>query len=195
MPAREPVHSCHRLQDPTGDRPTDHACDGNPGHEQRDDRGPSVGRVPVGQIQDHPGEKTRLRDTQQKAQDVKSCRRSHEQHRGRDHRPGQHHARDPQARPDAVQHDVARDFEEEVADEENAGAQAVDRLAEPQIAQHLQFREADVHPIEIGRDVAGEQQRDQAPGDAGVEACLRHVLRNNAENAGAHRCLLDHNAA
>ncbi len=74
-----------------------------------------------------------------------------------------------------VQDDVARDFEEEVSDEENAGAQAVDRLAEPQIAQHLQFREADVHPIEIGRDVAGEQQRDQAPGDAGVEASVRHA--------------------
>ena len=74
-----------------------------------------------------------------------------------------------------MQNDVARDFEEEVSDEENAGAQAVDRLAEPQIAQHLQFREADVHPIEKGRDVAGEQQRDQAPGDAGVEAGLCHV--------------------
>ena len=78
-----------------------------------------------------------------------------------------------------MQDDVARDFEEEVSDEKHAGPKAVDRLAEVQIAQHLQFREADVHPIEIGRDVAGEQQRDQAPGDAGVEACLCHVLRHN----------------
>ena len=41
--------------------------------------------------------------------------------------------RDPDARPDPVQDHVARHFEEEVADEEDAGAEAVDRFAEAQV--------------------------------------------------------------
>jgi len=65
--------------------------------------------------------------------------------------------------------EVARDLKQKIADEENAGAQAVDHLAEPQRAQHLQLGEADVHPIEVGGAVAAEQEGDEAPGDAGVE--------------------------
>src|SRR5262249_30588682 len=42
--------------------------------------------------------------------------------------------------------------------------------------QHLEFCEPHVHAIEIGRDVAAEQQRDHAPGDAGVELRFREVL-------------------
>ena len=38
--------------------------------------------------------------------------------------------RDPHARADAMQQQVARHLEQEVADEEHAGAEAVDGLAE-----------------------------------------------------------------
>ena len=46
--------------------------------------------------------------------------------------------RDPDPGADPVQQHVARHFEEEVADEEHAGAEAVDRFAEPQVGEHLQ---------------------------------------------------------
>ena len=74
----------------------------------------------------------------------------------------------PAPRSHAVEDDVARDFEEEVPDEEDAGAQAVHRLAEAQRAQHLQLGEADVHAIEVGGAVAAEQEGDEALSDAAV---------------------------
>jgi len=59
---------------------------------------------------------------------------------------------------------------------QSAGPEAVDRLAEPEIGQHLQLGEADVHAVEVGGDVTAEQQGDETPGDAGVETRLRGGL-------------------
>ena len=53
----------------------------------------------------------------------------------------------------------------EVADEEDAGAQAVDGLAELQIAEHLELGEADIDAVDPGQDPEDHQERDQAPGD------------------------------
>ncbi|MNT80782.1 hypothetical protein D3C72_2202960 [compost metagenome] len=52
-----------------------------------------------------------------------------------------------------MQQQIARDLKQEVAPEENAGAQGVDGITELQILQHDQFRESDVHPVEIGSHV------------------------------------------
>ena len=67
--------------------------------------------------------------------------------------------------PTRLQDHVARHFEDEVADEEDACAEAVDGVAELQVSRHLQLGEADVDPVEKGDDVADEQERDQVPGD------------------------------
>ena len=63
---------------------------------------------------------------------------------------------------------IARDFEREVADEEHPGAEAVDRFAELEVAKHLQPGEADVHPVQICRDVAEHDEGQQPPGHLAV---------------------------
>ena len=75
----------------------------------------------------------------------------------RDHDPG-----DPDARPDLLQDHVARHFEDEVADEEDARAEPVDRVAELQVVRHLQLGESDVDAVQERDDVAQEQEGDQA---------------------------------
>jgi hypothetical protein len=67
-----------------------------------------------------------------------------------------------------MQDQVARHFEDEIADEEDAGAQTVDGVAHVQGGQHLQLREADVHAVEIPAQVAQHDERHDAPADPAV---------------------------
>jgi hypothetical protein len=53
---------------------------------------------------------------------------------------------------------LLRDLENKISKKKNAGAQAENRIADRwHIRLHLQLCEADVHSIEVGRDVADEQ--------------------------------------
>lgn len=67
-----------------------------------------------------------------------------------------------------MKNDVAWHLEEKIADEEDAGAEAVDGLAEAEVGRHLQLGEADVDAVEIGNDVAQHQERHDAPEDLAV---------------------------
>src|SRR5438552_3741060 len=64
---------------------------------------------------------------------------------------------------------VARQLEEKVPDEEHARAGPVDHLAELQLFEHLQLREADIDAIEIRHDVAEHQERHEAPRHLAVD--------------------------
>jgi len=48
-----------------------------------------------------------------------------------------------------VEDEVAGDFEEEVAEEEDAGADAVDSFGEAEVGEHLQLGEADVDAVDV----------------------------------------------
>ncbi|MDR6355279.1 hypothetical protein Q3H58_001950 [Pseudomonas psychrotolerans] len=85
-----------------------------------------------------------------------------EGHRHGDDRPAEHDAGDPKARAVAVQQQIAGHLEEEVAPEEHAGAKGVDGIAEAEVAQHVQLGEADVDAIQVGGDVAQQQDRQDA---------------------------------
>ena len=134
-------------------------------HEDRDHLAAPRRRVPVGEVQDDAGEEAGLEGAEQEAQHVELRRRLHEHHAGGDDAPADHDAQQRLARADLLQHQVARHLEQEVADEEDAGAQAVDRVAEGQRLLHLQLRVADVDAVEVGDDVADDQQRHDAPAD------------------------------
>ena len=67
-----------------------------------------------------------------------------------------------------MEDEIARDFEREVADEEHPCSEAVDGFAEPEVAEHLQPREADVDAVKVGGDVAEHDERQQPPGDFAV---------------------------
>ncbi|KAG0731879.1 hypothetical protein G6F23_014872 [Rhizopus arrhizus] len=85
---------------------------------------------------------------QQEAQDVETGGRLDEhEHAGQD-APRDHDARDPAPRAQPVHQQVARHFEQEVADEEHAGAQAEHGFAEAQVLRHLQLGEADVDAVQ-----------------------------------------------
>ncbi len=67
--------------------------------------------------------------------------------------------------PDAIHDQVARDLEQAVAEEEEPAAKPVRRVAQAQVALQLGRREPDVHPVDVGDDVAEEDERDQAADD------------------------------
>ncbi|KAG1435801.1 hypothetical protein G6F57_020956 [Rhizopus arrhizus] len=136
------------FHDPAGQGVPENAGHRNGGHEQRDDLGAAVSRIPVGQVQDHTGVETRFGQAQQEAQDVETGGRLDEhEHAGQD-APRDHDARDPDPRAQPVHQQVARHFEQEVADEEHAGAQAEHGFAEAQVLRHLQLGEADVDAVQ-----------------------------------------------
>ena len=63
----------------------------------------------------------------------------------------------PDASADFVEDDVAGDFEDEIAQEEDASSEAVDALGELEVGEHLQLGEADVDAIDVRDDVAEEE--------------------------------------
>ncbi len=130
-----------------------------------------------------PGKKSGLGDAEEETQEVETelCIRGvepdrnrtpvhvrNEQERRRNQAPGDHDARDPDTRADALQQDITGHFENEVTDEEHSGAEAVDRIGELQIGRHLQLGETDVDAVQKRHDVTNEQKRNQTPGNLAV---------------------------
>ena len=85
--------------------------------------------------------------------------------------------------PMRLQQQVGRHLEEEVAEEEDAGAEAVDGFAPAQFVEHGELDEADVDAVDPGQHPEREDEGNDAPGDAAV--C-------RVERAGrrAGRCVL-----
>jgi len=92
-----------------------------------------------------------------------------ESHQGRDDSPTDHDAGDPEPGSGAVEDDVAGDFEEEVAKEEDAGAGGKDGVREPGDVVHGQFGETDVDAVDVGEDVTGEENGDEPEGNLAVD--------------------------
>ena len=122
-------------------------------------------REPDRQQVEHAGEEARLAGSEQEPQD--------EEHRGvlgigereRHRPPADHDASEPAPRPDPLEDDVARHLEQEVADEEQRGAEPVGVLGQPEIAHHLQLGVADVLPIDVGDQVDDADEGQQVPRD------------------------------
>ncbi|MNG06281.1 hypothetical protein D3C84_895100 [compost metagenome] len=74
-----------------------------------------------------------------------------------------------------MQDQVAGNFHEEVGNEENPCAKAVDGFGKLQIVGHLQFGETDVHPVQIGDEVAQQQQRQDTPRHFAVRQILEAI--------------------
>jgi hypothetical protein len=168
LPVGQMAHVLHAVHDGARDRAAHGAGDGERGHEQAVDARAVAGREPVGQIQHHAGEEARLDHAQDEAQHIEHGGRGHIGHGHGGRAPEDGDARQRLACADLLQQQVAGHFEQEVADEEDAGAQAVDSLAELQVLQHLQLGEADVDAVYPGQDKEKDQKGDQAPGDLAV---------------------------
>ena len=69
--------------------------------------------------------------------------------------------------------DVAWYFEQEVTNEEDTGAEAVNGFAELQVVQHAELGEAHVDAIKVSRNVAKEEEWQQAQRNFCVNAVLQ----------------------
>src|SRR5262249_51237960 len=104
--------------------------------EGRDDPAAILGGKPVSEIEDHAGKETGFCCAEQKADDQKAggpCDQGHET--GNDP-PGDHDPRDPDPCADLFQDQIAWDLEQEVAEEKDAGAPAIEIGAEAEILVH-----------------------------------------------------------
>ena len=78
--------------------------------------------------------------------------------------PGNHDPADPLSGAPALDDQGSGDFEDQVADEEHAHAEAEGRLGEAQrfqVGLHSELGEADVDAVDIGDHVAHEQDRQE----------------------------------
>ncbi|MNN08620.1 hypothetical protein D3C81_1214810 [compost metagenome] len=126
MPAGKPVGTVEGAHDPAGQRRADQPGQRHGGGEQGIHLAAAVGREPVGQIEDDARVEPGFGDPQQEAHDVEGHRCAHQGHGRGDDAPGDHDACDPQPCADAMEDQVAGDFHEEVGNEEDPCAKAVD---------------------------------------------------------------------
>jgi hypothetical protein len=82
----------------------------------------------------------------------------HKAHRAGDKSPAEHDARDPFPRAEPFQREVRRHLKNEIAEEENGSAETVSGGGKPQVAVHRQRGEAHVHAVEIGDEIADDQE-------------------------------------
>src|SRR5690606_26281074 len=75
--------------------------------------------------------------------------------------PANHDARDPEARADPLEDEVARNFEQAVAEKEEAGGQAVRGGIEAERKLEIRGDEADVDAVDVGDHVADEGERNE----------------------------------
>lgn len=79
------------------------------------------------------------------------------------------------AHADVIEHQVTRDYEQHVADEQKTCAWATGGIAEAGIALELQLRDANVDAIELAKDVAEHQRQDARRNPAIGRVLLRLV--------------------
>ena len=93
---------------------------------------------------------------------MEARRAGDEAHGGRHQAPADHDARDPDARAEFMQSEIAWNLEEDVADEKDAGAEAENLRREAEIFVHGKRGEADIDAVEEIDRVAQDEERDQA---------------------------------
>jgi hypothetical protein len=163
-PALETADAVHP-QEGTRYRPANDTGNRRRSHEQGHGARALDGGKPVRQVKDHPWKESRFRQAEQEPQEVETSRARDEHHRGGDDAPGDHDSRDPESGAHALKNEVARHLEEEIAEEEDARSEAEHRGAEVERLVHLQRREPDVDPVQVGHDVEHEHERDQPAAD------------------------------
>src|SRR5215831_5936944 len=152
-------------QDPTGEGRANQRRDRHGHHEHADDAGANFGGKPIGQIENDSRKEAGLGDAENESQCIETGVVPDERMADRQNAPGDHDARDPDARADFLQNEVAGHFEKEIAEEEDACAKAKRRRREADVLVHRQGGEADVDPIQIGQEIAPDQKGNESTRD------------------------------
>jgi hypothetical protein len=72
-----------------------------------------------------------------------------------------------------VEDEVSRNLEEEVTEKEDAGSRCKNGIREPRNLLHSQFGEADIDSVNVGEDIAGEEDGDEPEGNLAIDRRLR----------------------
>ena len=158
----EPVEA----QERGGDDRAEHVGRGDRGHEHRDGLRPVALPEPVSQVDDDAGEEARLGDAEEEPDPVELRRARDEPGERRQGAPRDQARPDEDARAPQLEQHRRRHLQQEISDEEDAGAEAEDGVREAELAGHLQRGEAHVDADRVVEDVEHEQERQQPQGDA-----------------------------
>ena len=163
-----------QIEQRAGDRRADHGGQWNRRHEVADDARPVHRGIPEREVEDDAGEEARLGRAQQHADQIEGVLVAHpggagdvrnERHGARENAPAQHDAGDPFARAEPLEQQVGWHLEDEIGDEEDAGAEAERGLRQAEVGVHRQRGEADIDAVQIGDEVAEHQEGDEPPRD------------------------------
>src|SRR5262249_40829000 len=123
-------------------------------------------RNPVRQVKDDAGKESRLCNSKEDPRRIERPDIVHEHHAHRHDSPADQDPGDPPSCADALENQVARDFEEAVANEEQSRSLAKLRVVQPEIFLQRGRGESDVDAIEVGDHVTDEGEWNQPPDDA-----------------------------
>ncbi|MNZ87247.1 hypothetical protein D3C78_1060980 [compost metagenome] len=153
----------------TADDPGDH-----PGHDEGGGDAPAQrGGEPVGEVENDAGEEAGLGHPQQEAGEDQLVGRGDEGGADGHQAPEHHDPREGGAGADALQVEVARYLEEDVAEVEDAGAEAVGGVGQGNVLGHAQLGEGQVQAVDGVDDVGEHQEGHQPPDDFGVQRSRR----------------------
>ena len=120
---------------------------------------------PVGEIHDDPGEKTRLRQSQQKPYRIELMRCVDKGYPHRDEPPRDHDAREPAPCTPTLHDDGAGNFQNDVAEGEDARPEPNYAIVEAEIVRHLQGRSGKIGAIKVSNYVKQEHKRQKTQGN------------------------------
>ncbi len=172
LPALQSKRAVH-LENQAGENRCDRVRHRHGDVQDRDGAAAVRGRKPVGEIKDDAGKESGLGHAQQEAQHDEADRPGGRGHQAGDDAPGDHDASDPYARAGTMQDHVAGHFEQRIAEEEDARAQAEPVGRQAQVLVHGERSEGDVGAIDVGHQVAQHDQGQQAPGHLQHGASLK----------------------
>src|SRR6185437_10115347 len=92
----------------------------------------------------------------------------------------------PDARAESLQREIARDLEQQIADEEDAGAGSEHRRREAEILVHGKRGEADIDPVEEIHRVAKDEEGEETARGLG-DCARRRVVHLSCAPASATR--------
>jgi hypothetical protein len=78
-------------------------------------------------------------------------------------------------RAEAFQCQVRRDLEHEIAEEEDPGAETVSGRGKAQVLVHRKRGKTHIHPVEVGDEVADDQERHEPRGELPDRASFQFV--------------------
>jgi len=137
-------------------------------HEHGGESGAAACGRPQRQIEQDAGEKPRFSRTEQEAKSIEVPGGGDKGAGRRADAPEHHDAQQRLADAGFFQNQIAGHLEQYVTDEEDTGAEPVDRFGKAEIMEKFQLAEADVGPAQEGQQIAEHQEGNEAQVDLAI---------------------------